>query len=189
MSTQKNGLGSKTTKSKSRRVSIETISSARTSVRTGVKKAVQNISSRLNLPKVAKKYFDIKRIVLPKKSTTPKKKVSAKKIIASAKPKITKEQLINDESALGGQLFGPIPKGHQREFFLYHHNYWIYYETWYEGGRKKESTITYEVRKNGVYKNPLGSGYRKISGAELQNFCHAVREYRRLVKAKLYQTK
>ena len=187
MSTQKNGLSSKTTKSKSRHISITAISNARTNVRASVKKAAKNISSRLNLPKVAKKYFDIKRIVFPKKPVSLKKKVSAKKIIASAKPKITKEQLINDESALGGQLFGPVPKGHQREFFLYHHNYWIYYETWYEGGHKKESAITFEVRKNGVYKNPLGSGYRKISGAELQNFCHAAREYRRLVKAKLYQ--
>ena len=138
----------------------------------------------------AKKYFDIKRVILSKKSLNrqpkPKKSTPAKKVIAAARPKITKEDLINAESAIGGQLFGPIPRGHRREFFLYRHNYWIFHESWQENGKHKESTITYEVRKNGIYKNPLGSGYRKITGAEAKNFCLAVKEYQKLVKAKLY---
>lgn len=169
----------------------------KTSVRTSVLEAAKNLHKRLGLPEVAKKYFDIKRTGRPKKSmflkkksaqkSTIKKSIPARQVIAEAKPKITKEQLINAESALGGQLFGPVPAGYRREFFLYRHNYWVYYESWQENGHKKESTITYEVRKTGVYKNPLGSGYRKISGTELSNFCHAVREYRRMIKAKLYQ--
>ena len=55
-----------------------------------------------------------------------------------------------------------------------------------ENDQIKESTIAYEVRKNGIYKNPLGSGYRKITGAEAKNFCLAVKEYQKLVKARLY---
>ena len=194
MSSQKNGL------------------KIRVTVKTSVKKAARSISEHINLPKVvtkfprlakpvkkitgARQYFDVKRVVHASDSRKAKivkkaKSVKNNKLVKSAKivkiPKITREELINAESKIGAQIFGPIPSGHQREFFLYRHNYWIFYENWMEKGHKKESTIAFEVRRNGVYKNPLGSGYRKISGAELANFCHAVREYKKLVKFKLYQ--
>ena len=186
MPTQKDSLNMDGVKKQPRSTTIKAVSDVRKNVKSSVKKAVKTIGDRLNLPKVAKKYFDVKRIVRPKKTVILKRKVSAKKVMASVKPKITKEQLINAESAIGGQLFGPIPNGHRREFFLYRHNYWIFHESWTEKGVHKESTITFEVRKTGVYKNPLGSGYRKITGAELKNFCLAIREYQKLVKAKLY---
>lgn len=103
-----------------------------------------------------------------------------------ARLKLTEEDLINAESALGATLFGPIPKGHRREFFRFKHNTWIFHESWLENGQKNESTITYEVRENGVYKLPLGGEYVKIKGKELENFCRATAEYLKLIKTKLY---
>ena len=121
-----------------------------------------------------------------------KSKTSAKQTIRSlfrstpARLKLTEADLINAESALGATLFGPIPKGHRREFFRYRHNVWIFHESWLEGNKKCESTITYEVRENGVYKIPLGGEYTKIRGKELENFCRATAEYLKLIKTKLY---
>ena len=98
----------------------------------------------------------------------------------------TVADLINSESSLGRTIFGPIPAGHQREFFQYKKNVWIYHENWEVYGTKKEVTIRYEVREDGVYKKPLGGRYVKIVGNELENFRKALRTYLRLVKDNLY---
>lgn len=99
----------------------------------------------------------------------------------------TYEDLINAESELGRTLFGPIPMGHQREFFESKKNVWIWHEGWIdELGAEQQMTIRYEVRPNGVYKKPLGGSYEKIEGAELDNFRRAARAYLDLVKTKLY---
>ncbi|MBR3264142.1 hypothetical protein IKF94_02860 [Candidatus Saccharibacteria bacterium] len=103
--------------------------------------------------------------------------------------KLTEDDLINAESRLGATLFGPIPAGHRREFFRYRHNIWVYHESWTEGGKKRESTITYQVRENGVYKCPLGGEYIKITGPELTNFKRATIEYLKLIKSNLYGVK
>lgn len=103
--------------------------------------------------------------------------------------KLTEADLINAESRLGATLFGPIPEGHRREFFRYRHNVWIYHESWKADGKKMESTITYKVRENGVFKCPLGGEYVKITGAELTNFKKAVKEYLKLIKTNLYGIK
>ncbi len=100
--------------------------------------------------------------------------------------KLTEADLINAESKLGATLFGKIPEGHRREFFRYRHNVWVYHESWTENGKKMETTITYMVRENGVYKCPLGSEYIKITGKELENFKRATIEYLKLIKQKLY---
>ena len=95
--------------------------------------------------------------------------------------------LVNAESALGRTLFGPIPAGHQREFFIAKKNVWLWHENWYdELGQKQEITIRYEVRPTGVFKKTIGGSYEKINGAELNNFCTAARSYLQLVKTKLY---
>ncbi len=97
------------------------------------------------------------------------------------------DDLVNAESALGRTLFGPIPAGHQREFFIAKKNVWLWHENWYdELGNKQEITIRYEVRPTGVFKKPTGGAYEKIDGAELNNFCTAARSYLQLVKTKLY---
>ncbi len=122
---------------------------------------------------------------------TPKKKLKAGffRNIFKTTPthrKLTEADLINVESKLGASLFGPIPEGHRREFFRFQHNIWIFHESWEEDGKSSESTITYEVRENGVYKLPLGGQYIKIKGDELENFRTAVKSYVKIVKARLY---
>ena len=101
--------------------------------------------------------------------------------------RLTYDDLVNAESALGRTLFGPIPVGHQREFFAAKKNVWIWHENWTDQfGKLQEMTIRYEVRPNGVYKRPNGGKYQKIEGAELENFRNAAHSYLNLVKTKLY---
>ena len=101
--------------------------------------------------------------------------------------KLTYEDLINAESALGRTLFGPIPVGHRREFFKHKENTWIWYESWINAaGVEENMTIRYEVRPAGVYKKTPCKGYVKIEGEELNNFRDAAQRYLKLVKTKLY---
>ena len=101
--------------------------------------------------------------------------------------KITLQELINAESALGRTLFGPIPAGHQREFFTSQKNVWLWHESWLDQlGHLQEMTIRYEVRPDGVFKRTLPHGYEKIEGEELDNFRLAARSYLKIIKEKLY---
>ena len=101
--------------------------------------------------------------------------------------KLSLADLINAESALGRTLFGPVPVGHQREFFAARKNVWIWHENWTDQfGTLQEMTIRYEVRPAGVYKKSNGGNYKKIEGAELDNFRQAAKLYLELVKTKLY---
>ena len=101
--------------------------------------------------------------------------------------KLTYNDLVNAEAELGRTIFGEIPAGHQREFFSYKKNVWLWYEKYInEAGLPQEMTIRYEVRPTGVYKRVAGYPYEKIEGAELNNFRIAVRNYFALVKSELY---
>ena len=104
------------------------------------------------------------------------------------KPRKTKslEDKINLESELGRTIFGPIPAGHQREFFEHRKNLWIWHEAWLDSGKEHSITIRYEVRPDGVFKKTNGSAYYKLEGLELQNFINATRRYLELIKTKLY---
>lgn len=116
---------------------------------------------------------------------TPKRRTLSGRLHYTSK--LTYEDLINAESKLGRTLFGPIPAGHQREFFQHKKNVWIWHESFTnQVGRLEEMTIRYEVRPTGVYKKPLHGNYQKIEGAELDNFRRAARSYLALVKSKLY---
>ncbi len=97
------------------------------------------------------------------------------------------DDLINAESELGRTLFGPIPVGHQREFFKHKNNVWIWHESWSNQiGNIEQLTIRYEVRPNGVFKRLNEGSYKRIEGAELDNFRRAAHSYLELVKSKLY---
>ena len=87
-------------------------------------------------------------------------------------------ELLNAESALGREIFGPVPARQTREFFFHEKNVWI----WYENG----TTIRYEVRPHGVFKKVGEGSYQKIEGKELENFRKATESYLRLVKTHLY---
>jgi hypothetical protein len=100
---------------------------------------------------------------------------------------LTYDDLLNSESEIGRTLFGPIPYGHQREFFESKKNVWIWHENWLdEAGIEQSITIRYEVRPTGVYKKLSGGKYTLIENEELENFMTAVRTYFELAKQKLY---
>ena len=114
-------------------------------------------------------------------------KKSLRKKPAYYSNRLSMDDLINAESELGRTLFGPIPMGHQREFFALKKNVWIWHENWPDQfGKLQEMTIRYEVRPSGVYKRPNGGKYQRIEGAELSNFRQAARMYLDLVKTRLY---
>ena len=95
--------------------------------------------------------------------------------------------LIDEESKLGRTLFGPIPEGHQREFFEQKKNVWIWYDSWLDQkGKSHDVTIRYEVKPEGVFKKYPGRSYVRIEGEELDNFRRAARMYLDLIKTKLY---
>ncbi len=97
------------------------------------------------------------------------------------------EDLVNAESAYGRTIFGPIPEGHQREFFEYRKNVWIWHESFLDNnGIVQNMTVRYEVRPDGVFKKPGNEAYRKINGSELENFRNAARTYLNLIKTNLY---
>ena len=98
----------------------------------------------------------------------------------------TLEDKINAESELGRTIFGPIPAGHQREFFEHKKNLWIWHESWDELGKRHEITLRYEVRPDGVFKKTNDSAYYKLEGMELENFRRATKKYLELIKANLY---
>ena len=101
--------------------------------------------------------------------------------------KLSYDDLVNAESELGRTLFGPIPVGHQREFFQHKKNVWIWHESYIDPmGVEQAMTIRYEVRPTGVYKKATGGRYQKLEGAELANFRQAAKGYLELVKTKLY---
>ncbi|MDB5185247.1 MAG: hypothetical protein JWN38_1055 [Candidatus Saccharibacteria bacterium] len=105
-------------------------------------------------------------------------------------PKITKldtaqalrRKLIADEAAIGGQLFGPVPEGHRREFFCLDEYTWIWHEEWLDAaGQRQSLTTRYEVRPNGVLKSQANNPYRMVTGDEAFNLYQAVDLYERRV--------
>jgi hypothetical protein len=92
-------------------------------------------------------------------------------------------ELLKLESEIGGQLFGPVPKGHRREFFCLDRHTWIWHEEWTEKGKRKIVTTRYEIRPNGVLKIQDGQAYQRLSEFEARNLYWAVEMYRQQVGA------
>jgi hypothetical protein len=91
------------------------------------------------------------------------------------------QSLIRLEAKIGGQLFGPIPAGHQREFFCLDEHTWVWHESWTEKGQNKSISTRYEVRPTGVLKCQDGQTYRRLSDSEARNLYKAVELYRQRV--------
>lgn len=93
--------------------------------------------------------------------------------------KYTERDLLRKESAIGRQLFGMVPEGHQREFFCLDARTWIWYERWHDAKTKqmREQTTRFEVHSNGIIKIQEGQPYVVLEGYELENFEAAVNLY------------
>lgn len=102
---------------------------------------------------------------------------------------LTERELIQLESAIGRELFGPIPDGHTREFFNLDPNTWIWYEEYINPatGKKQSTTTRYEVRENGILKAQDGAQYSFIEGEELRNLTLAVQMYYERVMREVYK--
>lgn len=101
---------------------------------------------------------------------------------------LSERELIRLESNIGRGLFGPIPEGHQREFFCLDRNTWVWFEEWIDENTKKAKNLTtrYEVHPNGILKVQDGRPYHFIEGQELQNLSIATQLYRERVMRDVY---
>ena len=91
------------------------------------------------------------------------------------------------EAVVGARVLGPIPSGHDREFFCLDRDTWVWHETWRdEKGHKQEFTVQYEVDPSGVLKRVNGGQYTKLQGVELARFEKAVYAYYQEVSRHVY---
>ncbi len=98
--------------------------------------------------------------------------------VAQSRSKITERELIERESVIGRQLFGPVPVGHKREFFCLDSKTWVWHEEWKDEDNKlRTSTTRYEVQPGGVLKVQPGRVYKYLEGEELENLALAVQMY------------
>jgi len=96
--------------------------------------------------------------------------------------------LIRKEAIIGGQLFGPIPKGGRREFFCLDPETWVWHEEWTDqSGKYRAITTRYDVRPHGVFKAQDGHPYQPISGEESKHFFQATKLYNKRVKTEIYR--
>jgi hypothetical protein len=101
--------------------------------------------------------------------------------------KPTRRELLQIESEIGRELFGPIPRGHTREFFHLDEKTWIWHEDFVgSNGKKQTSTIKYEIQEKGILKVQEGARYSYLDGEELDNLILAIQMYYEQVMRKVY---
>lgn len=94
--------------------------------------------------------------------------------------------LLHYEARLGGELFGPIPKGSRREFFCLDERTWVWHEEWTDAqGGRHVTTTRYDVRPNGIVKSQGNNSYQALTKEEAQNLYQAVHLYEQRVGAEL----
>lgn len=130
-----------------------------------------------------KKTFEL--LIGTEDMSLPRKK-TAKKTPLNRRP--NKRELIQMESEIGGKLFGPVPRGHRREFFNLDADTWIWYEEWTDrSGKRRTSTTRYEIHDNGILKAQEGARYNFLEGQELENFTLATRLYYEQIAREIYK--
>lgn len=101
---------------------------------------------------------------------------------------LTERELIQLESDIGRQLFGPIPEGHRREFFNLDKDTWIWHEEYTDANGTVHATTTrYEIQGNRILKAQDGTKYSYLEGQELQNLAIAVQMYYEKVMRGIYK--
>jgi hypothetical protein len=107
--------------------------------------------------------------------------------VFSLRTKLSMRELIQRESEIGGQLFGPVPLGHHRQFFNLDSSTWVWYEEWLDNkGKIVRSTTRYEIHENGILKVQEGVPYYYIEGRELNNLVSAMRLYYERITRDIY---
>lgn len=102
--------------------------------------------------------------------------------------KLTERELIQRESSIGRELFGPIPAGGRREFFCLDEKTCMWYEE-YKGdkGQTISHTTRYEIQGDKILKAQSGAKYSYLEGAELQNLLTAINLYYERVMRNVYR--
>jgi hypothetical protein len=94
--------------------------------------------------------------------------------------------LIRHEAKIGGTVFGPVPKGHRREFFCLDERTWVWHEEWKDAkGQVQIRTTRYDVRPDGILKSQNGH-YSKLSRAEAERLRQAAHLYQERVNREMY---
>lgn len=102
-------------------------------------------------------------------------------------PRPTERQLVQQESEIGGTLFGATPENHHRQFFNLDEKTWVWYEESTDAKGIKDSTTTrYEVHQNGILKVQDNAPYYFIEGQEFLNFFTAGEMYYQKVAREIY---
>lgn len=104
-----------------------------------------------------------------------------------AKPRLTERELINRESVIGRQLFGPVRASARREFFCLDPHTWIWHEEWTEPrGVRQTITTRYDIRGSQIIKTQNNQDPEVVHGEELQNLLAATSAYYRRVASEVY---
>lgn len=92
------------------------------------------------------------------------------------------DTLLHFEAKIGGELFGKLPAGADRQFFVLDERTFVWHEAWTDqSGHKKSVTTRYIIRPGGSLVKTTGDGnYHAVSDTEA---------HRLLRTAEAYQTK
>lgn len=94
--------------------------------------------------------------------------------------------LIRHEAKIGGQILGPVPAGHRREFFCLDERTWVWHEEWLDNKSQKHiRTTRYDVRPDGVLKAQSGQ-YQKLTRSEALRLRQAANTYIDRVNREMY---
>ena len=92
------------------------------------------------------------------------------------------QSLIRMEAKIGGEIFGPVPKGHRRDFFCLDRHTWIWHEEWKDAkGNNNVITTRYNIRPSGVLKSQNNQPYQPLSFSEARNLYKSTELYRNRV--------
>ena len=94
--------------------------------------------------------------------------------------------ILHYQAKLGGELFGPIPAGHRREFFCLDERTWVWHEEWIDRfGKRQVMTTRYDVRPQGVLKSQGANSYQQLTRDEAEHLYQAVQLYDQKVGGEL----
>lgn len=86
--------------------------------------------------------------------------------------------ILRQGAKMGGELFGPLPKGRQRQFFCLDRRTWVWYEEWTDANGQTHTVNThYHVRPDGILKSQGDQTYRRVDETELRNLYRAIKLY------------
>lgn len=97
--------------------------------------------------------------------------------------------LMHWEAKVGGELFGPAPKGVRREFFCLDERTWVWHEEWTDSDGHHTMTTRYDIRPNGILKSQGTSEYVVISEEEAEHLYTAIKLYLRKIQPELARMK